>query len=97
MVPTMKEATDPRIADLEERVRVLEQVVGSAGTTLAGVQAQAAAEPPVQPEPASSSKGLDDLPRGELHGLCEKHGIPDASRTPKRDLIAALRAKGVPG
>jgi Rho termination factor, N-terminal domain len=97
MVPTMTEATDPRMTDLEARVRVLEQVVGAAGTVLAGVLAQAGAERPVQPEQASSGKGLGDVPREELHELCEQHGIPDATRTKKKDLIAALRAKGVSG
>jgi hypothetical protein len=92
----MTEPTDPRIADLEARVRALEQVGGAAGTILAGGQAEAGAEPPVQPEAPSSGKGFDGLTRIELHELCEQHGIPGATRTPKRDLIAALRAKGVP-
>jgi hypothetical protein len=94
----MTKAADARIADLEKRVRVLEQIIGAAGAMLArGVQAQAVAERPAQPEPGSRGKVLGDLTRPELHELCEQHGIPDAKRTPVKDLIAALRAKGVPG
>jgi hypothetical protein len=67
-------------------VRRVSSALGADGTMLGDVQ----------PEPVPSRRGLDDLTRLELHELCEQHGIPDATRTRKQELIAALRAKGVP-